>query len=269
VNQPASQMKQRVRAFWDAQPCGTGEPTVPFGSHEFFEQLAAARYRREPFIRPFAAFETWAGQRVLEVGCGAGTDSAQFALAGARLTAVDLSYQSLRMARQHLIVRRVNAAWCEADAERLPFPNDCFDLVYSWGVIHHTPNMPAAIAEIERVLRPGGQLRVMIYHRRSWLALRIWIRHALLRGRPWHSFRRMLAAHMESVGTQAFTRREVRRFFARFRALHVRPVLTPYDSDLFGAAPQWLKRLLPVLVRATGDRFGWFLLIEGTKPPKE
>jgi ubiquinone/menaquinone biosynthesis C-methylase UbiE len=257
--------KQEVRAFWDKQPCGTNEPVAPRGSREFYEQLAAVRYQREPFIYRFAAFETRAGQRILEVGCGAGTDTTQFALCGARLTSIDLSFQSLQMARRHLTVHDAHAQLCEADAERLPFMGNCFDMVYSWGVIHHTPNMTAAIAELERALRPGGQLRVMIYHRRSWVALRVWARHALLKGRPWRSFRAVLAAHMESVGTQAFTKHEVRQLFGRFADLKVRSVLTPYDTDLFSPGPAWLKWLLPRLTRLGGNHCGWFLLIEGTK----
>jgi ubiquinone/menaquinone biosynthesis C-methylase UbiE len=260
--------KQAVRSFWDSQPCGTGEPAAAPGSREFFEQLAAIRYRREPFIRSLAAFSTRSGQRVLEVGCGAGTDTTQFALAGARLTSVDLSLQSLRMARQHLAACEAQAQLCEADAEKLPFADASFDVVYSWGVIHHTPDMPAAIAEIARVLRPGGQLRVMIYHRHSWVTLRVWVRHALLQGRPWKTFREMLARHVESTGTQAFTRRETRQLFRCFDGIELQTILTAYDAELFGPGPGWLRWLLPRLARATGDRWGWFLLIKATKPAR-
>lgn len=261
-------MKQQVRAFWDAQPCGTGEPTAAPGSREFFEQLAALRYAREPFIADFAMFPHRKGQRVLEIGCGAGTDSAQFALAGARLTAVDLSYESLRVARQHLTVCGGSAGWVEADAERLPFIDGCFDLVYSWGVIHHTPDVPHAISEIRRMLRPGGELRVMIYHRMSWVTLRAWVRHALLKGKPWRSFRQVLASHVESIGTQAFTRKEAHRLFGGYDNLRLEPVLTPYDTTIMGTKMVWLNSVLPRIAKLVGNRFGWFLLISGTKPAK-
>lgn len=267
MNQSSAQLKQRVRSFWDAEPCGTGEPAAAAGSPEFFAQLETDRYRREPFIPEFAGFTRRTGQRVLEVGCGAGTDSLQWVRGGARHTGLDLSLQSIRMARRHLAVRNLTGRFCEGDAERLPFPDNTFDVVYSWGVIHHTPNMPAAIAEIHRVLRPGGELRVMIYHRLSWVVLRLWARHALFAGRPWRGFRDVLAHHMESAGTQAYRRAEAQALFQCFANLRLRTVLTPYDALIMGDRHRWLNAILPHLVRATGDRLGWFLLVAGVKPP--
>lgn len=264
--EPTPQVKQQVRAFWDGQPCGTGEPQAPSGSRGFFDQLGSLRYQREPMIHDFAEFSRRAGRRVLEIGCGAGSDSAQWAKGGARLTAVDLSFNSLQMTRRHLAVNRLEAQLCEADTECLPLRDDVFDLVYSWGVIHHTPDMPRAIAEIWRVLRPGGQIRIMIYHRYSWVALRTWAKHALLKGRPWHSFSVMLAQHMESAGTQAFTCREAHQLFSRFTNLRITTALTSYDTEFFGANMQRWSPLWSRLTRLTGHRFGWFLMVSGDKP---
>ncbi|MDA2915012.1 class I SAM-dependent methyltransferase, partial [Acidobacteriia bacterium AH_259_A11_L15] len=95
--------------------------------------------------------------------------------------------------------------------ENLPFPSEHFDLVYSWGVIHHTPDPAAAADEITRVCKPEGDVLVMVYHRRSLVALQAWLVYGLLRGRPWRSVGRILAEHVESPGTRAFTRGEARR----------------------------------------------------------
>jgi SAM-dependent methyltransferase len=263
--QPNEQLKQDVRAFWDSEPCGTGEPTAEAGSPEFFAQLELERYRREPVIKEFAAFETHRGQRVLEVGCGAGTDSLQWVRAGARHTGLDLSLQSIRMARRHLGVHGLTGKFCEGDAERLPFADNSFDVVYSWGVIHHTPNMRATIKEIHRVLRPGGVIRIMIYHRLSWVTWRLWVRHGLLAGRPGRSLHDVLAHHMESPGTQAYRRGEARELFNSFNQLEVRPSVTPYDAVIFGDRHRWLIAILRLIVRATGVRVGWFVGLCGAE----
>jgi SAM-dependent methyltransferase len=141
-----------------------------------------------------------------------------------------------------------------ADAERLPFDDGEFDIVYSWGVLHHTPNMQAALDEAVRVLAPGGQLKVMLYHRYSWVATGAWARFCLLRGRPFQGLRAAVA-QVESPGTQAVTPKEIKRRLGRLDALDARPLLT-----------RWDRRVAPGIARLTGNRFGWFLLITARKP---
>jgi len=119
---------------------------------------------------PFAEFRHWVGRWVLEIGVGIGSDYDQFLRAGARAIGLDLSPRSLVLARQNAATNKVSAHLLNADAECLPFADDTFDLVYSWGVLHHSPDVARTLQEIHRVLRPGGECRAMLYHRHSLVA---------------------------------------------------------------------------------------------------
>ena len=241
-------LKEAVRAHWEAEPCGSRLADAEPGSREFFAQVEAERYRLEPFIPSFAEFERWRGKRVLEIGVGLGTDFVGFARAGAHVTGIDLTESAAELVRKRLALEGLVGDVRAADAEALPFDDGSFDLVYSWGVLHHTPNTERALAEVQRVLRPGGEARIMLYARRSWFALGVWGKTALLRGRPWRSFTDVLAAHVESPGTKAYTQRELDELFGSFADVRYRRFLTPYD-----------RRVAGPLARLGGDRLGWFL----------
>jgi ubiquinone/menaquinone biosynthesis C-methylase UbiE len=160
-------VKHAVRSFWDAQPCGSKFANQQLGTREFFQAIEQHRYSHEPHTAEMAAFETAKGKRLLEIGCGLGTDAARFVQAGAEYVGLDLSATSAGWARKNLQLRQLPARWLISDAENLPFGDSIFDVVYSSGVLHHTPNFTAAVSEIHRVLRPGGRAIVMIYHKHS------------------------------------------------------------------------------------------------------
>ncbi|HET7290919.1 MAG TPA: class I SAM-dependent methyltransferase [Vicinamibacteria bacterium] len=253
--------KEQVRSFWEATPCGTRGFEETEGSAAYFERLERERDEREPFIASFARFAERRGRRVLEVGVGAGTDFVRFARAGAALTGVDLTQHAVDLALRRLEREGLAADVRQADAERLPFPDENFDFVYSWGVIHHTSDPAAAAREIVRVLAPGGETCVMVYHRHSLVALQCWVLYALLAGRPWRSLREVVAAHVESAGTQAYTVAEARALFPGLAEVRVNPVVTPYDLRVSrsGYLPRWALRFVP-------RRLGWFLVVTGRKP---
>src|SRR5687767_9591194 len=154
-----------VKAYWDARPCNVRHSKLPVGSKEYFDEVEVRKYRVEPHIPRFAQFERWKGKRVLEVGCGIGTDTMNFARAGAKVTAVDLSSESLAIAKQRAKVcgLETSVQFIEADAEHLTrsVPVQRYDLVYSFGVIHHTPNPPRAVTEIEKFMDANSELRLM------------------------------------------------------------------------------------------------------------
>lgn len=145
------------------------------GTRAYFAEVERARYELEPFIPGFAQFEHWRGKRVLEVGVGLGTDFVRFVRAGADATGVDLTHASVELVRQRLVQDGLYAELEVADAEELPFEDSTYDLIYSWGVLHHTPDTRRALGEIRRLIRPGGEARIMLYSRRSWVALGVWI----------------------------------------------------------------------------------------------
>jgi SAM-dependent methyltransferase len=248
-------LKESVRDFWEAEPCGSSHAAAPEGSPEFFAQVEAARAELEPFIAQHAQFERSRGERVLEIGCGLGTDLVRFGRAGAHVTGVDLTEHAVELVRRRLELEGLQGRVERADAESLPFEDAEFDHVYSWGVLHHTPDTRRAVTEALRVLRPGGRLTIMLYARRSWVAWGFWVRHALLAGKPRRSVADVLAAHMESPGTKAYTVAEMRELLAGVADLEVEHVGTPYDRAFARRVADW-----------TGSRLGWFLVARGRKP---
>ena len=164
----ATNLKERVRAFWQANPCGVKFADAPPGTRKFYELVEAHRYTKEWHIPIAADFKSARGLKVLEIGCGLGTDGAQFAEAGADYTGVDLTEAAVDLARKRFETFGLPGNFQTADAEQLQFDDESFDLVYSHGVLHHTPDTAKAVREIHRVLRPGGRAMVMLYHRDSY-----------------------------------------------------------------------------------------------------
>lgn len=258
MSEPA--LMERVRAFWEEVPCGTKRVEADEGSRQFFELLERDRDRTQPFIAEFARFDERRGTRVLEVGIGPATDFVRFARAGALLTGVDLTEHAVRLARRRLELEGLSADVQRADAESLPFDDQTFDFVYAWGVVHHTEHPDKAVQEIVRVTKPGGEVCAMVYHRHSLVAVQSWIVNALLRGRPWRSFREVIWRYHESVGTRAYSIGEAQALFGALDDLRVDPVVTPYDVRLTRTtfAPGWVQKLVP-------RRLGWFLVVRGKK----
>ncbi len=168
MSDTAPDLKERVRAFWQANPCGVKFADAEPGSRRFYELVEAHRYATEWHIPSAADFAGSQGLKVLEIGCGLGTDGAQFARAGADYTGVDLTEAAVSLARRRFELFGLKGNFRTADAEQLDFSDETFDLVYSHGVLHHTPDTARAISEIQRVLRPGGRAIIMLYHRDSY-----------------------------------------------------------------------------------------------------
>jgi ubiquinone/menaquinone biosynthesis C-methylase UbiE len=248
-------LKEKVKAYWEASPCGASVAAAPRYSVEYFEEIEKSRYRSEPFIHCFAQFTRWRGKKVLEIGCGAGTDSLQFARAGAELYSVDLTSAAVELTRRRLAVYGLPGDVRNADAETLPFPETHFDLVYSWGVLHHTPDTQQALHEVFRVLKVGGRFVIMLYNRHSLVSLHLYLNFALRARRPFRSFKYLLAHHMESADTKGFTRRELRRMFSRFEDVEIHPVITTWDA--YRLPRLWLPPAL-----------GFFQVITGRKPAR-
>ena len=264
--------KQQVHDFWNEAACGENLYLHTTNRKGYVTQ-AAERYRLEPFIVPFADFESAKGKKVLEIGVGLGADHLRFAEAGADLCGIDLTERAVVHTRRRLALFGLSSNLAVGDAERLEFSDQNFELVYSWGVLHHSPDTQKAIAELYRVLKPGGQAKVMIYHTWSMIGLMLWIRYALLAGRPWRSLRCIYSKHLESPGTKAYSYTEARQLFAQFTDVKISTPLTHGDlleSDVGqrhrGVAltlarafwPRWfIRRFLP------GS--GLFMLIEARK----
>ena len=267
-----------VRRYWDARPCNIRHSPKPVGSREYFDEVEARKYFVEPHIPAFAEFARWRDKRVLEVGCGIGTDSISFARAGAHLTAVDLSSESLRVAEQRAEMMGVadRIRFLEANAEELSstLDGEQFDLVYSFGVVHHTPHPERALAQMRALAAPGGTMKLMVYHRRSWKVF--WILALRERGRFWRADE-LIAKHAEAETgcpvAYAYTRREARQLVER-AGFRVRSVavdhIFPYrvaDYVQYRYVREPYFRWLPDRwFRALERRFGWHMLITAEVP---
>lgn len=303
MSQPAKQaaeanskLKERVRAFWQAHPCGTKFSDAEMGTREFFERVEAHRYTKEWHIPVAAEFAGARGLRVLEIGCGLGTDGAQFAEAGANYTGIDLTNAAIELARKRFELSDLPGEFLVADAENLDFADDSFDLVYSHGVLHHTPDTALAVREIYRVLKPGGRAIVMLYHRGSYnyrIGIRIMRRAGArllksetgirivnrLTGEPVESLRaharllkagngylasdEFLSQSTDGAGNplaRVYSRREARELFKDFRRVELRAYfLNKRFIPLMG-------NLLPRPIEsALASRWGWHLWIYAKK----
>lgn len=253
-------VKEAVRRYWDARPCGTVGLVHPEATLGYYEEALEVRKRLAPFVDGFAEFDKWTGMKVLEVGCGIGSDLCRFAEAGAVVTGIDLSKRSADLAKKRLEFCKLRGTAFEGDAERIPFKDGTFDLVYSLGVLHHTPDIGRAINEMHRVLRPRGEIRAMLYHRHSVVSLQMYLRFGLFVGRPFRSLADIFASHHESPGTRVYSVSEVRKIFASFRDLETKAIITSYDlryaRDRY--LPHWVGECLP-------QCFGFNILVKGKK----
>jgi ubiquinone/menaquinone biosynthesis C-methylase UbiE len=160
---------EAVKKFWNERPCNIRHSSAELGTRQYFDEVEQRKYFVEPHIPPFADFETWSGKSVLEVGCGIGTDSINFLRSGANLTAIDVSDESVKIAKQRAVVYGFDPlVFNVANAEELYVPDKTFDLVYSFGVIHHSPHPKKIIEQIAKHQLPGQELRIMLYSKISY-----------------------------------------------------------------------------------------------------
>ena len=260
-------LKNEVRDFWNSEPCGTRY----LNHQDDFESHARARYALEPYIPEFAGFASARGLQVLEIGVGMGADYLEWLKAGAQATGVDMSAASLESARRRCTSAGYRPDLRVADAENLPFADESFDLVYSYGVMHHSPDTAQCLREALRVLKPGGRARIMLYHHPSLTGLMLWLRYGVFRGR---SLRQAVYHHLESPGTKTFTEAEVRKILSGFHKLNVKQVFSPGDLLLSRPSNRFRSRLYHLawrlyprtLARRFATRWGLFLLVSGCKP---
>jgi ubiquinone/menaquinone biosynthesis C-methylase UbiE len=276
-------LKDRVRDFWNRHVCGSGYGTPGHSDAATveidFDRLTETRYQLEPYIRDLADFPSGQGKRVLEIGVGAGTDFESWLTHGARPTGIDLTPAAVDLTRRRLLQRGFAAdayTLQVGDAENLTFPDGSFDIVYSYGVLHHTPDTPRALQEVFRVLAPGGTLRAMVYHVPSVASLLLWLRYCLLRGRPFITPSQAVFEHLESPGTKAYTTAEMRRMLHEvgFVDAIVWPKLSFGDLLLQKRSKKYASRLYAAiwrlyprwLIRCLGNRYGNALMIIAKKP---
>ncbi len=263
--------KQRAREQWGKDPAGAVYGSRhEFASREFFDEVERHRYHEyAPWMPKVMGFDQFKEKRLLEVGCGMGTDLLQFARGGANVTGIDLTPRSIEISKRHLSLYGERGDFANADCERLPFADESFDVVYSNGVLHHTPDTAGAVREVHRVLRPGGLARVMLYHRGSWaywsqVVLRYGILRAeFMRGNSPADIMSRRVEFNEGGGrplVKVYSRREARQLFSMFREVKITidQLTRPEFYFLGGLIPEPVWHML----RTT---LGWNVIISALK----
>ncbi len=260
--------KEQTQDQWNNDPCGS-HYVEDAKEHTLEWYLQVERYRYDeygPWMPEDMEFSRHSGKKLLEIGAGIGTDLSQFAKNGAEVTDIDLSAGHLALAKENFELRGLDGTFVHHDAETLPFDDNTFDVVYSNGVIHHTPNTSKVVREIYRVLKPGGKVIIMVYAEHS---LHYWARLVYALGlrknmlEEW-SIGEIMSRHVELSETGAkplvkvYTKKRIEKMFSTFKNISVikrqliRAELPPYTS--------WLP--LPLL----GRIMGWNLILKAEKP---
>lgn len=247
---------EEVRLFWDEHICGDIFTSMTERySPAYLAEVRSRRYHYAYHLLPFLHRVAQAadGGRVLEIGCSMGMDLAELIERGCQCTGLDLSPESVRVAKYHLALRGLEATLTSGNAECLCFPDESFDVVYSFGVLHHTPDIERALAEVARVLRPGGRLFLMLYSRYSLNNLV----HVLFRI-PYESPRDW---GIDAPVTRTFSQQELSQLLTPFEAVQIE------KRYLFGAGWRPLSDIMPQSLNdALGRLAGWHWLIEARKP---
>jgi ubiquinone/menaquinone biosynthesis C-methylase UbiE len=293
----SSTIKKQVQRFWQKSPCDSWFTNEPRGSVAFYQSLDEHRYKMHPGLRSAVGFEQTRGLRVLEIGCGCGSEAELFARAGADYTAIDLTNAAVHITRRRFQLANLEGRFVQGDAENLPFPDGSFDFVYSHGVLHHTPDTPRTISEVHRVLSPGGRAAIMLYYRDSFnyyvnLGIIRRLRAHLLRtelgiklsGAIFGETEEELRRHAELIRqdpgayvamqnmlnrntdgpdnplSQVFSKPSAQQMFSQFKSV---------KTDVMFWNPNWLPvigKLLPHSVEeGLASRWGWHLWIHAQK----
>lgn len=247
---------KEVRNFWDKRPCNIKHSRAPFESKEYFDEVEARKYFVEPHIPAFAEFSKWKGKKVLEIGCGIGTDAVNFARAGADYTGVELSKNTLDIAKTRFDVYKLKGNFYFGNAEELDsfLPVKKYDLIYSFGVIHHTPYPERIIEQVKNYMTEKSEFRLMLYAKNSWKAF-------------------MIEAGIEQPEAQtgcpiAFTysKEEVIELLKDYKILsitqeHIFPyVVDRYINYEYEVQP-WFRAMPEKMFKALEKKLGWHTLI--------
>jgi SAM-dependent methyltransferase len=245
-------VQHAVRQYWETHIHDLDITRHPPGTAGFFADLEQYHFEKLHHLPRLIPFDRYSGRRVLDVGCGAGTDLVRFARGGAIVTGVDLAASSIALSRQNFALEGLHASLLVADGEQLPFSAHSFDLVYAHGVVQYTTDAAALVAECRRVLRPGGSAIFQVYNRVSWLS-------ALSR------VTKMDLEHVDAPEYHTYSIGEFRNLVKQFRRVTIVPERFPVKTRLHGGLKGALFNtcfvgLFNAMPRRLVRRFGWHLL---------
>jgi len=252
-----TELISQVAVYWDEHIHDLAIATHPMGTPQFFQQLDEYRYEKLNYLARLVNFSAYKGKNVLEVGCGAGIDLVRFARGGANVTGIDLSKTAIDLASKNIEQCGQHGDLRVMNGECMQFQDNMFDVVYAHGVLQYTADTRRMIAEIHRVLRPGGEVILMVYNKYSWLNLM-----RKVTGVP--------LEHEDAPVLKKFSIREFRRLLSPFQRYRIIPERFPVKTKLHGG---WKGRLFNdvfvgtfnFIPRAWTRPFGWHLMAFATK----
>ena len=266
-----------VAGFWNRRPCNLRHSAHPVGTRQYFDEVENRKYFVESHIPGFAEFPRWNGKKVLEIGCGIGTDTVNFARQGAFVTAVDLSERSLELAktRAELYGLQDRIRFIQGNAEELTryVPTEPYDLIYSFGVLHHTPDPKRTLDQLRFYCHPETVVKLMFYHRYAWKVLGILLTHG--NGRFW-KLSELVARYSETqegcLVTYIFSRNQLKALLRQYgfiatdlRVDHIFPYSIP-EYRQYRYVKVWYFRWIPRPVFRWLERHcGWHLCVTAKK----
>ena len=244
-----------VKKYWNDRPCNIRHSSKEIGTIEYFNEVSKKKFHVEPHILDFTTFPKWKGKKVLEIGCGLATVGINFALNGADYTGVELSNESLELAKQRFDVYEMDGSFYSGNAEQLStfVPVETYDLIYSFGVIHHSPHPEKIISEIKKYMNKDSTLKIMLYASESWKNY-------------------MIEAGYDQPEAQygcpiayTYTKDEVRELLDGFDVTieqnHIFPYqIEPYKRGEFLKQP-WFESMPDGIFEVLKKNLGWHLLI--------
>lgn len=263
----------KVRTFWNKRPCNIRHSSFEIGTKEYFNEVEKRKYFVESHIPKFARFNSWRDKNILEIGCGIGTDTINFARAGARVTAVEISSKSISIAKKRAGIFKLKKyiKFFFHDAEKLSefLPSKTYDLIYSFGVIHHTPNPERLIQQFAYFSHKGTTLKIMVYNRYSWRVIQIILKNGL---KIFRGLGNLIAENSEAQTgcpvTYTFSKREIRKLLEQngffIKQISINHIF-PYDVSLYQKYKYkkiWYFRWMPNLIFRTLEKLiGWHICI--------
>lgn len=246
-----------VAKYWDEHIHDLAITTHPVGSLGFFQQLDDYRYDKLNYLPRLVDFSSYRGKSLLEVGCGAGIDLVRFARAGAVVTGIDLSATAIDLARKNIEQNGLGADLRVMNGEAMQFHDNSFDVVYAHGALQYTADAPKMIAEIHRVLKPGGEAIVMVYNRNSWLNLM-------------RKVTKVPLEHEDAPVLKKYSIVELKNFLKPFKNYRIIPERFPVKTKLHSG---WKARLFNdvfvgtfnLMPKALVRPLGWHLMAFATK----
>lgn len=256
-----TELINKISQYWNAQPCNVKHSLSEFGSEQYWEEVSHRRYFVEPHLRDLANFHLWQGKRVLEIGCGIGSDAVEFARHGAEYVGIDLSAQSVELSRQRFQLFNLAGEFHVMDAANTEELTKLgkFDMVYSCGVLHHYPAIDVCLDNIHRVLNSDGEFRMLVYAKNSW-------KYAMIQ-KGLDQFE----AQANCPYARAYTEQEIQDLFRdKFNILNIRQDhcfmynVAKYRAGEYELEP-WFAAMPEEMRHAVKEYLGWHLLVKAKK----